>query len=81
MLQLWMFLTPVIYPTNFIKESWQWIMNFNPMYVWIKGIRACFLGQPIDQSGLVISLLLSILIFIIGLVYFERAQRRFADII
>ena len=81
MLQLWMYLTPVIYPVTFVPESWRWLLYLNPMFAWINGIRACFLNQPIDQVGVVISLLLSVGIFLIGILYFEKAQRRFADII
>ena len=81
MLQAWMYLTPVIYPVAFVPENWRWLLYLNPMYVWINGIRASFLGQPFDSIGIAISLSLSILIFIVGMVYFEKAQRRFADII
>jgi len=81
MLQIWMYLTPVIYPLNFVPENWQWALYINPLYAWISGIRACFLGQPFDILGISISLLLSLLIFAAGMVYFDKAQRRFADII
>lgn len=81
MLQLWMYLTPVIYPITFIPENWRWLLYLNPLYAWISGIRASFLGQPFDHSGIMVSLALSIVIFIVGMFYFEKAQRRFADII
>jgi len=81
MVQVWMYLTPVIYPVSFIPENWRWLLYLNPMYAWIGGIRASFLGQEIDEVGLLISIGLSILIFTMGLMYFERAQRRFADVI
>jgi len=81
MLQIWMYLTPVIYPITFVPENWRWLLYLNPMYAWINGIRASFLGQAIDQTGTMISLALSLLIFGIGMYYFEKTQRRFADII
>ena len=81
MLQIWMYLTPVIYPISFVPEKWRWLLYLNPVYAWINGIRASVLGQPIDQIGTAVSLLLSIIIFALGMFYFERAQRRFADII
>ena len=79
--QIWMYLTPVIYPITFIPEKWQWLMYLNPMYGWIDGIRACFLGKEIDQIGLLVSVTFSITIAIIGFAYFSRAERRFADVI
>lgn len=81
LLQIWMYLTPVIYPVTFVPENWRWVLYFNPMYAWIGGIRASFLGQSIDVVGLAVSSLITLVIFLLGLAYFEKAQRRFADII
>ncbi|RBP49176.1 lipopolysaccharide transport system permease protein [Arenicella xantha] len=81
MLQVWMYVTPVIYPISSIPEMWRWVLYLNPMYAWINGIRACFLGQQFDVTGMMVSSVLSILIFMLGIFYFDKAQRRFADII
>lgn len=81
MLQIWMYITPVIYPLSFIPEKWQWVMYLNPMYIWIMGIRGAFLNQSLDYQGILISLILSFLIFLIGIAYFGRTERRFADVI
>lgn len=81
LVQIWMYLTPVIYPVTFVPESWRWLLYLNPMYAWINGIRACFLGQPLDQLGVVISLIFSVFIFVTGMFYFHKAQKRFADVI
>jgi len=81
LLQIWMYLTPVLYPVSFVPEKWQWLLYLNPLYAWINGIRASFLNQPIDLLGTFISLSFSIMIFAAGMFYFEKTQRRFADII
>ncbi|MBL4671240.1 MAG: ABC transporter permease [Arenicella sp.] len=81
MIQIWMYLTPVLYPISFVPEKWRWLLYLNPMYGWINGIRASFLGQEIDALGILVSLVLSISIFILGMFYFEKTQRKFADII
>ena len=81
LLQIGMYVTPVIYPASLIPEKWQWVLYLNPMYAWINGIRACFLGQPIDLISSIPSLLLTVLIFIFGMSYFNKTQRRFADVI
>jgi len=81
LLQIWMYLTPVLYPISFVPEKWRWLLYLNPMYAWINGVRASFLNQPIDILGSLISFALSALIFIVGMFYFEKTQRRFADII
>ncbi|NNC98793.1 MAG: ABC transporter permease [Gammaproteobacteria bacterium] len=81
MLQIWMYLTPVIYPASFIPEKWRWLLFLNPILGWVEGIRSAFLGRPIDWTALAVSLLLTLIILFIGLRYFEKAERRFADVI
>lgn len=81
LLQIWMYITPVIYPVTFVPEKWRFLMYINPMYAWIGGIRASFLNQPVDWVGTLISLAITVIIFALGLTYFEKTQRRFADII
>lgn len=81
MLQIWMYLTPVIYPLSFIPTHWQWVLKFNPILGWVEGIRAAFLGRPIDWSLVGISGVLTLVLLFIGIRYFEKAERRFADII
>lgn len=81
MVQIWMYLTPVVYPVSFLPEQWRWLLYLNPLAGWIDGIRAAFLGQPMDVPGLLISALLSLVMLLLGLVYFARVERRFADVI
>jgi lipopolysaccharide transport system permease protein len=47
----------------------------------IEGFRAVFLGQAFDFAGLAISASVAITLFFIGVLFFERIERRFADII
>jgi lipopolysaccharide transport system permease protein len=79
--QIWMYLTPVLYPVTFVPEKWRWLLYLNPVYGWVNGIRASFLGQEIDMVGVFVSLVLSLIAFALGMFYFEKAQRKFADII
>ena len=81
MLQLWMYLSPVIYPQNFLPEQWRWLLSLNPINGWINGIRSGLLNQPIDFIGIIISATLSLTILFFGITYFHKVQRRFADVI
>jgi len=81
MIQIWMYLTPVIYPVSFIPEQWRWLIYLNPVLGWVDGIRATLLGEPIDWLAAGISGVLTAAILVFGLRYFERAERRFADVI
>lgn len=79
--QLLMFLTPVIYPPS-ILGSYSWILALNPMTGVIKAARATLFGlQPINWEVLLFSALAAIFFLIIGLVYFKKTERFFADLI
>ncbi len=81
MIQLWMFATPVVYPASLVPDRWQWLFHLNPMVGLIEGFRSAFLGKPLDAGGLLISCLVALAMFIAGVLYFEKVERRFADII
>lgn len=81
LVQVWMYVTPVIFPVSLVPERWQWLLYLNPMTGLVEGFRAAFLGKPFDVTGLSISLAVSIVIFVLGVSYFEKVERRFADII
>jgi lipopolysaccharide transport system permease protein len=76
-----MFATPVVYPASIVPEDWRWLFYLNPMAGLIEGFRSAFLDRPFDFTALAISLGMSIFLFLIGVAYFEKVERRFADII
>ena len=79
--QIWMYVTPVIFPVSLVPERWQWLLYLNPMTGLIEGFRSAFLGKAFDMQGLGISFAIAVIIFVIGITYFEKVERRFADII
>jgi len=81
MVQIWMYATPVVYPASLVPEKWQWVLYLNPMAGVIDAFRSAFLGRPFDWSSIGISLCVGVVIFIWGVAYFEKVERRFADII
>jgi lipopolysaccharide transport system permease protein len=81
LIQLWMFATPVVYPASLVPERWQWLLYLNPMTGIIEGFRSAFLGQPFNLTAIAVSLVMAIVLFLIGVFYFEKVERRFADII
>ena len=50
-------------------------------YLLEEGFRAAFLGKPFDPVGLWTSLAVSVVVFVFAVAYFEKVERRFADII
>lgn len=82
LIQLWMFVSPVIYPVSMVKGKYQWLLALNPMGGVINAYRASLLGhKPVDWSLLGISTLIILFIFVGGLYYFRRMERYFSDVI
>jgi len=81
LLQLWLFASPVAYPASLL-EGWQELVYaVNPMVGVIGLGRWSLLGAPWPGWSLAVSAGTTILVFIVGLAYFGRAQRFFADVI
>ncbi len=77
---LWMYATPIVYPTSLIPEKWQWLIALNPMAPIIEAFRYAFLGAGTVypwQMGL--SLGTTIIILIIGIILFSRIEKNFMD--
>jgi lipopolysaccharide transport system permease protein len=82
LVQIWMFVTPVIYPVTLFPEKYRWILSLNPMGGIIEAFRASTLGhQAINWNLLIISSAVAVLVFITGMLYFRKVERSFADII
>jgi lipopolysaccharide transport system permease protein len=81
LVQVWMYVTPIVYPSSLFPERWRWVLRLNPMSGVVEGFRSAFLGRAFDTVGLAVSLLVTLCILLAGLAYFERVQRRFADVI
>lgn len=82
LIQLWMFVTPVIYPTSMVTEKYRWLLALNPMGGVINAFRVSLLGhKPIEWQYLTTSSVIIVIIFISGLYYFRRMEKTFADVI
>lgn len=81
LVQLWMFATPVIYPSSIVPEDRRWILELNPLTGIIEGFRSALLGRPLDWSPLGIAALVSVVILAYAAVSFRRMEREFADIV
>jgi len=82
LIQMMIFLTPVIYPTRIMRPSLRYLIALNPMTGVIEAARTIFSGSMlIDWTTLAISGAASILLFIVGLYYFKSTERFFADLV
>lgn len=80
-LQIWMYVTPVIYPVRAVPERWRWLLLLNPMTGLVDGFRSALLGKPWDLTSLAASLVVMTLVLMFGLHFFRRLENQFADII
>ena len=78
--QVWMYATPIIYPTTAIAEQYRWLLALNPMTSVVESTRLIFLGQgTLTPAILISSVVLTFLILISGVLIFNRVQRTFID--
>lgn len=80
-IQLWMFVTPVIYPTNFVPERWRWALLLNPLTGIIEGFRSALFARPFDWAAICISTAITIALALYAAYAFARMERGFADVI
>ena len=81
-IQLWLFVSPVAYPTSLVPESWRWLYAFNPLVGVIEGFRWALLGSSGGfGSELVSSVAVVSLLLVGGLYYFRRMEKTFADVV
>ncbi|HEY3552727.1 MAG TPA: ABC transporter permease, partial [Solirubrobacterales bacterium] len=81
-IQLWLFITPIVYANSSISEPWRTISAVNPMVGVVEGFRWAALGTgnpPWDLIG--ISAAAAAVLFLAGLAYFDRVERSFADFV
>jgi len=81
LLQLGMYLTPVVYPLHVLPERVRRLVTLNPMTGVVEAFRACLLGGPLPWAMLSWSAAASALLLLGGALYFRRMERVFADVI
>jgi len=81
LVQLWMFLSPVIYPASFVPEKVRWVLSLNPLTGIIEGFRSALLGRPFNWTALAVSAAITLAMLIYSSYTFHRMERSFADII
>jgi lipopolysaccharide transport system permease protein len=81
LISMWMFITPVAYPSSVVPPSWRTLYFVNPMAGVVEGFRWALIGAPWAGNEVFISVAAAVLLLVGGVAYFEHAERRFADVI
>jgi lipopolysaccharide transport system permease protein len=80
--QIWMFATPVVYPSSMIPERWTLIYGLNPMAGVVEGFRWVLLSKSEGPGTMMgVSILVTLIILVSGLFYFRRMEKTFADVV
>jgi lipopolysaccharide transport system permease protein len=81
LIQIWLFLTPVAYPTTSVPGGLRWITGLNPM-TWVIDLSRWWLTGTSFAAGIAaLSFAVTVGLFVSGLYYFRRVEHFFADVI
>jgi lipopolysaccharide transport system permease protein len=79
--QIWMFITPVVYPSSLLPEPWRTLYGLNPMAGVVEGFRWALLGTSPPGPMIYVSAVAALALLLSGAVYVRRMERTFADVI
>jgi lipopolysaccharide transport system permease protein len=81
-IQVWLFVTPIIYPASFLPAKIKRFLALNPMAGLLEGFRSSlFTTRRMDWSLVGASVAMTIVLLVIGAIYFRKTERTFADIV
>jgi lipopolysaccharide transport system permease protein len=79
--QLWLFATPIVYPSSLVPAPWRPLFGLNPMVGVVDGFRWALLGSAPPGPTLAVSTCAALALAAAGTLYFRRMERAFADIV
>lgn len=80
-IQTLFFVTPVIYPTTLLPERFRWLLGLNPMTGVVEAARAGIVqDRPVNVQLVLVSAAIAVTLFLVGIFYFRRTERVFADV-
>lgn len=81
LIQLWLFASPVVYPSSLLPEPYRMLFGLNPMAGVIEGFRWALLGTAPPSYLIAVSALMVVVFLISGAFYFKRMEKIFADVV
>ncbi len=80
-LQIWMFLSPIFYPSESLPEKWRGVFALNPLTGILQGFRASLFGESFDWTAIGAAVILTFIAAIGAFFVFKRMEDDFADLI
>ena len=81
LVQLWMFVSPVVYPIDLVPARWQWLYSLNPMAGIIEGVRSSLLNRPFNWVAIGSASVITVCVLLYSLFAFKRMEKHFADVV
>ncbi len=81
LIQVWMFVSPIIYPSSLVPEEWRWVLTLNPLTGVVESFRAALFGSAIPWHSLGYSSGFAIAMLVYASYTFRRMERSFAEFI
>jgi lipopolysaccharide transport system permease protein len=82
LIQIWFFITPVVYPGTLVTGQLKYLYAFNPMVSVVNGVRWAMFNTPAPAAGeLVVSVIGAVAMLLFAVLYFRRSETYFADVV
>jgi ABC-type polysaccharide/polyol phosphate export permease len=79
--QLWLFASPVAYPSTLIHGGWRYVYALNPVAGGLDVLRWSTAGGAAPGPAVFVSAGAALVLLALGVLVFQRGERRFADVI
>jgi lipopolysaccharide transport system permease protein len=80
-IQLWLYASPIVYPSSIIPAQYRLLYGLNPMAGVIEGFRWALLGTNPPEAMILVSVGVVVVLLVGGLFYFKRTEQYFADLV
>ena len=81
LIQIWLFASPVVYPSTMLPAQFRLLFGLNPMAGVIEGFRWALLGTTPPEAMILVSVGVVVILLIGGLFYFKRMEQYYADVV
>ena len=81
LIQVWLFVSPIIYPSSLVPEEWRWMMMLNPLTGIIESFRASLFGKDFHWPALCYSTVFTLALLAYASYTFRRMEKHFAEYI
>jgi len=82
LVQVWLYATPIVYPSSLVPERWRTLYAINPMVGVVEGFRWALLGTGTAPGPMIlVSGIAAVVTLIGGMFFFRRMEKTFSDVV